>query len=83
MRNILLLQIFGSSAFFVAGVFGGMPLPPVDIEEFQTIGMISMASVAIYFSMMSIYFAQHVPRAGRVREGNEFARLHLGEYAAT
>ena len=58
VRNILLLQIFGSSALFVAAILSGLPLPPVDIAELETIGMISMASVAIYFSMMSTYFAR-------------------------
>ena len=58
VRNILLAQIFGSVALFVALVFSGWPLPQVDLAQFQMIGMISMASVAIYFAMMSLYFAK-------------------------
>ena len=58
VRNILLVQIFGSVAIFVAVAFSGIELPPVDLSQFQTIGMISMASVAIYFAMMSLYFAK-------------------------
>lgn len=58
MRNILLVQIFGSVAFFIGLCFSGIPLPAVDLAELQTIGMISMASVAIYFGMMSLYFAK-------------------------
>ncbi len=58
VRNILLVQIFGSVTIFLAVAFSGWPLPPVNLGEFQTIGMISMASVAIYFAMMSLYFAK-------------------------
>ena len=58
VRNILLIQIFGSVAIFLAVAFSGISLPAVDLSHFQTIGMISMASVAIYFAMMSLYFAK-------------------------
>ena len=58
VRNILLVQIFGSVAAFIALCFSGIPLPPVNLGELQAIGMISMASVAIYFGMMSLYFAK-------------------------
>ena len=58
VRNILLVQIFGSVAIFLAVCFSGWPLPPVELSRFETIGMISMASVAIYFAMMSLYFAK-------------------------
>ena len=58
VRNLLLVQIFGSVALFLARSFSGDPLPDVDLNEFQVIGMISMASVAIYFAMMSLYFAK-------------------------
>ena len=58
VRNTLLLQIFGSLAGFIALLFSGQPLPPVDLERLQIIGMLSMASVAIYFAMMSLYFAR-------------------------
>ena len=58
VRNVLLIQIFGNVAFFLARCFSGDPLPAVDLEDFQVIGMISMASVALYFAMMSLYFAK-------------------------
>lgn len=58
VRNFVLIQIFASVAAFIALCFSGIPLPPVDLAKLQTIGMISMASVAIYFSMMSLYFAK-------------------------
>ena len=58
VRNALLIQIFGSVALFIGLCFSGWPMPVVDLEQLQTIGMISMASVAIYFSMMSLYFAK-------------------------
>jgi signal transduction histidine kinase len=58
VRNILIAQIFGSTAIFLAIAFSGWPLPDVQLAQLQTIGMISMASVAIYFAMMSLYFAK-------------------------
>lgn len=58
VRNILLVQIYGSVAIFLAVCFSGWPLPPVNLSRFEMIGMISMASVAIYFAMMSLYFAK-------------------------
>ena len=57
VRNILLIQIYGSVAIFLAVMFT-RELPLVDLNAFHTIGMISMASVAIYFAMMSLYFAK-------------------------
>lgn len=58
VRNLLLVQIFGSIAVFLARCFNGDQLPVVNLYDFQVIGMISMASVAIYFAMMSLYFAK-------------------------
>ena len=58
VRNLLLVQIFGSLAGFVALLLSGRPLPAIDLEKLQVIGMLSMASVAIYFAMMSLYFAR-------------------------
>ena len=58
VRNVLLIQIFGNVAFFLARCFNGDPLPAVNLEDFQVIGMISMSSVALYFAMMSLYFAK-------------------------
>lgn len=58
VRNLLLAQIFGSVFSFIALCLSGYPLPYIEIDDLQTIGMISMASVAIYFAMMSLYFAK-------------------------
>lgn len=58
VRNVLLAQIFGSVAAFIALCLSGWALPPVNLDKLQMIGMISMASVAIYFAMMSLYFAK-------------------------
>jgi signal transduction histidine kinase len=68
VRNVLLAQIFGSVGVFIALNFSGWPLPPVHLQKLQTIGMISMASVAIYFAMMSLYFAK------MLHEQREFTR---------
>jgi len=68
VRNILLTQIFGNVAIFLAVCFSGWPLPAVDLDSLQVIGMISMASVATYFAMMSLYFAK------MFHEQREFAR---------
>jgi len=58
VRNVLLFQIFGSVAVFLGVCFSGWPLPTADLAQLQMIGMISMASVATYFAMMSLYFAR-------------------------
>jgi len=58
VRNLLLVQIFGSASLFLLRCFSGEPMPAVNLRDFQVIGMISMASVAIYFAMMSLYFAK-------------------------
>ena len=68
VRNILLVQIFGSVTLFFAVIFAESSLPQVDLSQFQAIGMISMASVAIYFAMMSLYFAK------MFHEQREFSR---------
>jgi signal transduction histidine kinase len=57
IRNLLLAQIVGSFVTMVA-IMMLTPLPPVDLEALQVIGMVSMISVAIYFAMMSLYFAR-------------------------
>jgi signal transduction histidine kinase len=68
VRNVLLLQIFGSLAIFLTMVVNGYAFPETDLHEFQVIGMISMASVAVYFAMMSLYFAK------MFHEQREFSR---------
>ncbi|WP_294392585.1 histidine kinase dimerization/phospho-acceptor domain-containing protein [uncultured Sphingomonas sp.] len=68
VRNALLAQIFGSVVGFTALCFSGYALPPAELHELQAIGMISMASVALYFAMMSLYFAK------MFREQGQFTR---------
>lgn len=65
VRNVLLAQIFGSVGTFIAICFSGHVMPGFVLSELQTIGMISMASVAIYFAMMSLYFAKMFHEQGQ------------------
>jgi signal transduction histidine kinase len=58
VRNVLLAQIGGNTALFLGWCLDGTPLPEAHLKDFQVIGMLSMASVAIYFAMMSLYFAK-------------------------
>jgi signal transduction histidine kinase len=58
LRNLLLVQIFGSTGAFIAMIMLGHKTPYIDLETMQTIGMISMGSVAVYFAMMAMYFAR-------------------------
>jgi signal transduction histidine kinase len=58
VRNVLLVQIFGSVGIFLTLVVNGHEFPAIDVRELQVIGMISMAAVATYFAMMSLYFAK-------------------------
>ncbi len=58
VRNVLLLQIFGNTALLFYICLGAIDLPPINFENLEIIGMISMASVALYFAMMSLYFAK-------------------------
>ena len=57
IRNVLLLQIFASVGFFGWLVMSGFPFPPIDLEQFQLIGIISTVSVSAYVVMMAVYFA--------------------------
>jgi signal transduction histidine kinase len=68
VRNVLLTQIFGSLGIFLAMVVTGYEFPAADLENLQVIGMISMAAVAFYFAMMSLYFAK------MFHEQREFSR---------
>jgi signal transduction histidine kinase len=68
VRNVLLAQIFGSLGIFLAMVMTGYDFPAVNLEHLQVIGMISMAAVAFYFAMMSLYFAK------MFHEQREFSR---------
>ena len=68
VRNVLLLQIFGSLAILIKLTLDSPDLPDIRLEDMQVIGMISMASVALYFGVMSLYFAK------MFREQREFSR---------
>jgi signal transduction histidine kinase len=68
VRNVLLVQIYGSLGIFLAMVISGYHFPAVKIADLEVIGMISMAAVAVYFSMMSLYFAK------MFQEQREFSR---------
>lgn len=57
-RKVLLAQIFGSLAVLVWVGLGPVHKPAVDFADLQVIGMVSMASVALYFAMMALYFAK-------------------------
>jgi signal transduction histidine kinase len=68
VRNFLLAQIYGSLGVFLTMVINGYEFPGVNLTHFQVIGMISMAAVAVYFAMMSLYFAK------MFHEQREFSR---------
>jgi signal transduction histidine kinase len=76
IRNVLLVQIYGSFAVFAGLVIAGYPFPAVDLSTFQLIGMISIISASIYVSMMALYFANVF------REQGAFER-ELGALVAT
>ncbi len=76
IRNILLVQIYGSFAVFAGLVICGYPFPQVDLSTFQLIGIVSIISAAIYVSMMALYFANVF------REQTVFER-ELGSLVAT
>ncbi len=76
IRNILLVQIYGSFAVFAGLVIAGYPFPQVDLSTFQLIGIVSIISAAIYVSMMALYFANVF------REQGAFER-ELGSLVAT
>lgn len=58
VRNVLLVQIFGNVAVLMGVILSGHRLPYINMEEMEIIGLLSMASVGIYFAMMSLYFAR-------------------------
>ena len=70
-RNLLLIQGCINVGFMLFLGLGPVPRPDIDLADLQVIGLISMASVAIYFAMMSLYFAK------MFNEQREFGReLH-------
>lgn len=74
-RAVVLGQIITSFSIFAWLVVTDYPFPPVNLEEFQIIGIISQVSASIYVAMMAIYFANVF------REQTEFER-ELGELVA-
>ena len=67
IRNVILAQISLSLAIFAALVITGFAFPPVDLREFEVIGIISTLSASIYVVMMALYFA-NIFREQRVFE---------------
>jgi signal transduction histidine kinase len=68
LRNLLLLEIFGSLFVLVVICLGPIAKPAVNFDDLQVIGLVSMASVALYFAMMALYFAK------MYQEQREFGR---------
>ncbi len=71
-RVFILTQILTAVGIFSTLVVTGYHFPPVDLEQFQIIGIISTVSASIYVAMMAIYFANVF------REQTEFER-ELGD----
>ena len=70
-RNALLVQLCCNLAVLLLVGLTDIPRPETDLGDLQVIGLISMGSVAIYFAMMSLYFAK------LFNEQREFSReLH-------
>ncbi len=67
-RAVVLLQITASFSIFAGMVLTDYPFPPVNLDDFQIIGIISQVSASIYVAMMAIYFANVF------REQTEFER---------
>jgi signal transduction histidine kinase len=68
VRNVLLVQIFGNVGAFFILLVSDYTLPYINMKDMEFIGLLSMASVAIYFAMMSHYFA------GMFTDQRRFAR---------
>jgi signal transduction histidine kinase len=66
-RAIILTQICVSVGAFEGLVLSDFAFPPVDLEQFQIIGLISIISASIYVIIMALYFANFF------REQTEFA----------
>ena len=71
-RVFILTQILTAVGVFSTLVVTGFHFPPVDLDQFQIIGIISTVSASVYVAMMAIYFANVF------REQTEFAR-ELGD----
>jgi signal transduction histidine kinase len=66
-RAIILVQICASVGAFGALVLSGFAFPPVNLEQFQIIGLISIISASVYVIIMALYFANFF------REQSDFA----------
>jgi len=76
IKDGLLLLITTNVTLFSLLVLGGYQFPPVDLELFQVIGIISTISASVYVAMMSLYFARIL------KEQQRFER-EVGEFLAT
>jgi signal transduction histidine kinase len=56
-RTIILAQMISSIGIFSGLVMSGYPFPPVNLQQFQIIGLISITSASIYVIIMAVYFA--------------------------
>jgi signal transduction histidine kinase len=76
VRDGLLALIVANVGAFAALVLSGYRFPPLDLEHFQVIGIISTISASIYVTMMSLYFARVL------KEQQQFER-EVGDLLAT
>jgi signal transduction histidine kinase len=76
IRDALLFMILGNVLVFAYLVVSGWPFPPVDLQMFQVIGIISTVSASAYVAMMSLYFARVL------KEQQSFER-EVGDLVAT
>ena len=76
IKDGLLLLITTNVTVFGCLVLSGYRFPPVDLELFQVIGIISTISASVYVAMMSLYFARVL------KEQQRFER-EVGEFLAT
>jgi hypothetical protein len=58
VRDGLLALMIANVLVFSGLVLAGFEFPPVELEMFQFIGIISTMSASIYVAMMSLYFAR-------------------------
>ena len=76
VRNSLLILIAGNVSVFAGLVISGFDFPPVDLEQFQVLGIISTISASTYVAMMSVYFA-------RVLKDQQRFEREVGDLLAT
>jgi signal transduction histidine kinase len=76
VRDGLLALILANVLIFSGLVVSGFQFPPVDLEMFQFIGIVSTMSASVYVAMMSLYFARVL------KEQQKFER-EVGDLIAT